>query len=46
MSFKFALKDCLLKELKIPKSDEDWLEEPFLLLGFGTNTYFTILTTL
>lgn len=45
MSFKYALRNCLLMDLNIPAPEED-LDEPFLLLGFGINAYFDILQSL
>ena len=46
--FKFALRRCLLNELglKIPKSDEEILNDPYLILGYGINAYHDILNSL
>lgn len=44
-SFKLALKKSLLNKLdmKIPKSDIAIENDPFLLLGYGMNSYFEII---
>ena len=47
-SFKFGLKKALKYELgmKNSKSDEQIDEDPYLLLGFGMNSYFNIMLNL
>jgi hypothetical protein len=46
--FKLGLKNSLLHELgfKAPKSEREIENEPFLLLGYGINSYFDILLSL
>ena len=46
--FKHNLKFAILQELnlKMPKSESDLLEDPFLILGFGVNSYFDFLLAL
>lgn len=41
-SFKLALKHSIRRrlEMKIPSSDQRIEENPFLLLGYGMNSYF------
>lgn len=43
--FDHALRTTLLKELglKVPKSELELIEEPFLRLGYGVNSYFDIM---
>jgi len=47
-NFEFALKRALLYQLdlKIPKSDEMIQDDPFLVLGYGVNAYFDMLSSL
>ena len=47
-NFEFALKRALLYQLdlKISKSDEQLQEDPFLVLGYGVNAYFDMLSSL
>lgn len=46
--FRFALRHCINEELgvKIPESEHAFLDEPFLLAGYGVNAYFNILQAL
>jgi hypothetical protein len=46
--FKFALKKALLEELGLeaPESDQQIAEDPFLLLGYGINAFFDLLSSL
>ena len=46
--FKFALRQSLLQELnfKVPKSDNELYEDPYLILGYGINAYYDILLSL
>lgn len=46
--FKFALRQCLLQELnfKVPKSENEIKEDPYLILGYGVNAYYDILLSL
>ena len=46
--FKFALRQCLLQELnfKVPKSDNEINQDPYLILGYGINAYYDILLSL
>lgn len=47
-TFDFQLRSVLLDEMsiKMPKSDKVIEEDPFLLLGFGVNSYFDIMLDL
>ena len=47
-TFKLGLKRALRRkmELKVPKSDLMLEKDPFLLLGYGMNSYFTIMCEL
>ena len=47
-SFKKFFRKALLKELhiKVPESELELEEEPFLMLGYGINSYFDILKQL
>jgi len=47
-NFDFQLRSVLLDEMdiKMPKSDRIIEEDPFLLLGFGVNSYFDIMLEL
>lgn len=44
--FKTSLRMALLKELKlkVPKTDKKIAKNPFLLLGYGVNSYFNVLS--
>ena len=44
--FKTSLKMAILKEmkLKVPKTDKKIERNPFLLLGYGVNSYFNVLS--
>lgn len=46
--FNHALRKTLLKDLgiKMPKSDSELVEKPFLILGYGVNAYFDIMLSL
>lgn len=46
--FKFALRQSLLQELnfKVPKSDNELYDDPYLILGYGINAYYDILLSL
>ena len=46
--FNHSLRKALLKEMKIkmPKSDEEIVNSPFLMLGYGVNAYFDIMLSL
>ena len=46
--FNHSLRKALLKEMKIkmPKSDEELIHQPFLMLGYGVNAYFDIMLSL
>jgi hypothetical protein len=46
--FKHALRKTLLDEMKIkmPKSENQIIEDPFLILGYGVNAYFDIMLSL
>jgi len=46
--FKHALRKTLLEEMsiKMPKSDTQILNDPFLMLGYGINAYFDIIMSL
>ena len=46
--FKYGLRKTLLKEmeLKVPKSEQAVQENPFLILGYGINAYFEIISSL
>ena len=43
--FSFALRETLLKEMEIdmPESDRDIIKDPYLILGYGVNAYFSIM---
>jgi hypothetical protein len=43
--FKYHIKQALLNELNLsaPANDEEIEEDPYLLLGFGINSYFDLL---
>lgn len=47
-TFKLGLKRALRKklDLKVPKSDLMIEEDPFLLLGYGMNSYFQVMVEL
>ena len=47
-SFEGALKRAIRRklEISIPKSDEAIEQDPFLLLGYGMNSYFQIMVEL
>lgn len=47
-NFKVGLRKTLLKELdlKIPEGDDALNEAPFLILGYGINAYFEIISSL
>jgi hypothetical protein len=47
-NFKHALRRTILKEMniKLPKSETQLIEDPFLLLGYGLNAYFDIMVAL
>lgn len=47
-SFKFGLKKALRSkmDLRTSRSDEQIEEDPYLLLGFGMNSYFEIMLNL
>ena len=47
-NFKHALRRTILKEMniKLPKSESQLIEDPFLLLGYGLNAYFDIMVAL
>lgn len=46
--FRHSLRLSLLQELKfkVPKSDNELLEDPYLILGYGINAYYDILYSL
>lgn len=46
--FKHALRKTLLEEMqiKMPKSEGQIIEDPFLILGYGVNAYFDIMLSL
>lgn len=46
--FKYALRQSLLQELefKVPKSDNELYQDPYLILGYGINAYYDILLSL
>jgi len=46
--FKHALRKTLLEEMqiKMPKSESQIIEDPFLILGYGVNAYFDIMLSL
>ena len=46
--FNHALRKTLLKDMaiKMPKSDSELVEKPFLILGYGVNAYFDIMLSL
>jgi hypothetical protein len=46
--FQFKLRQAMLNELgvKMPKSDGEIQEDPFLILGYGVNAFFDILLSL
>ena len=48
LDFKLHLRKSLLNELKIkiPKSELELQKEPFLMLGYGINSYFDNLLSL
>ena len=48
MSFKIGLKKAIRNKLniKVPKSDERVDKDPYLLLGYGMNSYFTVMVQL
>ena len=48
MSFKLGLKTGLRNRLgiKVPKSDQRVDKDPYLLLGYGMNSYFTVMIQL
>jgi hypothetical protein len=43
--FRFAVKESILKELgfKLPRNEFGIMEDPYLMLGYGTNAYFEVL---
>ena len=43
--FSFALRETVLKEMdiKMPESDRDVIDDPFIILGYGVNSYFDIM---
>ena len=47
-SFNLALKRAIRRklELQVPKSDQRIEDDPFLLLGYGMNSYFQIMVEL
>jgi len=47
-NFKHALRKTILEEMniKLPKSESQVIEDPFLILGYGLNAYFDIMTAL
>ena len=46
--FKHSLRKTLLAQMKIkmPKSENTLMEDPFLILGYGVNAYFDIMISL
>ena len=46
--FKYNLRQAMLHELgiKMPKSEKQTQEDPFLILGYGVNAFFDILLSL
>lgn len=44
-NFRFALRQSLMAEMKIkiPKSEEQLIQDPFLILGYGINAYFDVM---
>mmetsp|Transcript_5223 Transcript_5223/g.8087 ORF Transcript_5223/g.8087 Transcript_5223/m.8087 type:complete len:188 (-) Transcript_5223:2954-3517(-) len=46
--FKHSLRKTLLEEMniKMPKSENQLIEDPFLILGYGVNAYFDIMLAL
>ena len=47
-NFRLELKSALLKklEIKVPKTDIMMQQDPYILLGFGINSYFDLLWSL
>ena len=46
--FRYALRKTLLEEMQIrlPKSETQLINEPFLRLGYGVNSYFDIMLSI
>ncbi len=46
--FRHALRKTLLEEMKIkmPKSEAQLIQDPFLILGYGVNAYFDVMKSL
>ena len=46
--YKHKLRQSMMKELdiKMPKSEEQIQDDPFLILGYGVNAFFDILMSL
>ena len=46
--FKHSLRTAIHREMdiKMPKSEDQLFEEPFLILGYGINAYFDIMIAL
>jgi hypothetical protein len=46
--FRYALRKTLLEEMQIrmPKSETQLMNEPFLRLGYGVNSYFDIMLSI
>ena len=47
-TFEFQLRGAILEDMdiKMPKSDKEIEADPFLLLGFGVNSYFDVMLEL
>lgn len=47
-TFEFQLRGAILEDMniKMPKSDKEIEKDPFLLLGFGVNSYFDVMLEL
>ena len=46
--FKYALRQVLLQELKfkVPRSEDEIFDDPYVILGYGVNAYYDILFSL
>ena len=46
--FRYALRTAILKKMdkKVPKTDREMRDEPFLMLGYGVNAYLDIMLSL
>jgi len=47
-NFRHALRKTLMAEMKmkVPKSEDELIEDPFLILGYGINAYFDMMREL